>query len=273
MSNILTKIIAHKQREVAERKGLYPTKLLERSLFFDGPTISLKEYLLRPDLSGIIAEFKRRSPSKPTLNLHAQVETVSIGYMMAGASALSVLTDTEFFGGQSSDLETARKFNYCPILRKDFIVDEYQVLEARAIGADAILLIAEALDAQQVKSLATLAHSLGLEVLMEVHSAPQLEKLCPEIDLVGVNNRNLDTFAVSTETSKKLAPLIPDSVVKISESGISSPEAILDLRGHGYKGFLIGEAFMKHSQPQKGCATFIQRLKKLESQTANPVNS
>ena len=271
---ILHQIVNHKRREIGEKKELYPAKLLERSLYFEGPTVSLKEYLLRPDLSGIIAEFKRRSPSRPNLNLYAEVEEVSIGYMMAGASALSILTDQEFFGGKAEDLQTARKFNYCPILRKDFILEEYQIVEARALGADAILLIAEILEPAEVKALASFAASLDLEVLLEVHSAEQLHKICPEVTLVGVNNRNLDTFEVSIETSKELASQIPEGFVKVSESGISDPVSIHELKEFGYQGFLIGEAFMGNSQPHRACASFIQRVKKLEtSPTPKPVQS
>src|ERR1041385_4589017 len=164
--DILEKIIAHKRKEVAERKSLYPVKLLEKSIYFSSPCVSLRKYLLRSDKVGVIAEFKRRSPSKGVINRYAPVERTSIGYMQAGASALSVLTDSEFFGGKSEDLSTARKFNYCPILRKDFTIDEYQIVEAKSIGADAILLLANVLDAKKVKAFAKFAKSLGLEVLL-----------------------------------------------------------------------------------------------------------
>ena len=170
MSNILDQIVAHKREEVAKRKEIYPVKLLEQSIYFNTPTVSLSKYLRRPDKLGIIAEFKRRSPSKGDINPYASVEEVSIGYMQAGASALSVLTDTHFFGGKNEDLTEARKFNYCPILRKDFVIDEYQIIEARSIGADAILLIAACLEKAEIKSLAALAQSLGLEVLIEIHN-------------------------------------------------------------------------------------------------------
>ncbi|MCL4106380.1 UNVERIFIED_CONTAM: hypothetical protein GTU68_003541 [Idotea baltica] len=186
--------------------------------------------------------------------------------MQAGASALSVLTDQEFFGGKSEDLTEARKFNYCPILRKDFIVDEYQVLEARSIGADAILLIAEALKAEQVKQLADLATSLGMEVLLEVHSAIQLEKVCESVKVVGVNNRNLETFEVDLETSVALAQRIPNDKVKISESGIRSAADAAYLRRHGYQGFLVGEQFMKASNPRAACASFLKELEALEAE-------
>src|SRR5688572_9735975 len=168
--NILDQIIEHKRKEVAERKELYPLKFLEQSIFFGSQPVSLKKYVQREDKSGIIAEIKRKSPSKGVINPHVSVERTSIGYMQAGASALSVLTDKNFFGGSNDDLTTARKFNFCPILRKDFTIDSYQIVEAKSIGADAILLIAAALDEAQLKSLTAFAHAIGLEVLLEVHN-------------------------------------------------------------------------------------------------------
>ena len=256
------KIIAHKKIEVAERKALFPTKLLEQSIYFETPVVSLSHYLLREDKSGIIAEFKRHSPSKGDINPYAKVEEVTIGYMQAGTSALSVLTDIKFFKGKNADLTEARKFNFCPILRKEFIIDEYQIIEAKSIGADAILLIAECLDKKQLAQLAEFAQSLGLEVLTEIHSADQLDKLSPDINIVGVNNRNLKTFEVSTQTSKDLSPLIPNQFIKISESGISDPKTIIDLKTHGFQGFLIGEQFMKAANPAKACQQFIQAINK-----------
>lgn len=262
--NILNQIFTVKQKEVADKKSTVPTKLLERSLYFETKPVSLKKYLLREDLSGIIAEFKRKSPSLGVINAHAPVERTTIGYMQAGASALSVLTDTLFFGGKYEDLTTARNFNFCPILRKDFMIDEYQIVEAKSIGADVILLIAGILTPEEVSRLGAFAHSLGLEVLLEVHDREELERsICDEVDLIGVNNRNLKDFTLNVDTSRELAQLIPDKFVKVSESGISKPETILDLRNYGYRGFLMGEAFMKTSQPEKACAAFIQELKTL----------
>src|SRR5918993_1938530 len=168
--NILDQIIEHKRKEVSERKELYPIKFLEQSIFFGTQPVSLKRYIQREDKSGIIAELKRKSPSKGVINPHVSVERTSIGYMQAGASALSVLTDKNLFGGSNEDLTMARKFNFCPILRKDFTIDEYQIIEAKSIGADAILLIAAALDAPRLKTLASFAHTFGLEVLLEVHN-------------------------------------------------------------------------------------------------------
>ncbi len=262
--NILDKIIADKFREVEEKKSLLPVKVLEKSPFFSGPTVSMKKYITNPEKSGIISEFKRKSPSKGWINATASVEQVSIGYMQAGASALSILTDKEYFGGTNEDLKIARKFNYCPILRKDFVVDEYQILEAKSIGADCILLIAAALEPEKLKSFASFAKSLGLEVLMEVHDGEELERsLCDNLDLVGVNNRNLKTFKVSLETSLGLVDRIPAGFLKISESGISDPKTLIQLKNVGFDGFLIGENFMKSSRPEQAAYNFIQEFKKL----------
>lgn len=262
--NILDEIVAHKQKEVEERKSLYPVKLLEQSIYFASPTVSLRTYLRRPDKSGIIAEIKRKSPSRGTINAHVSVERTSIGYMQAGASALSVLTDKKFFGGSHEDLTTARRFNFCPILRKEFVVEEYQVIEAKSIGADAILLIAAILTPLEIKSLTTLAHSLGMEVLLEVHDeAETRNNLEAGVDLIGVNNRNLKTFDVSVETSVRLASVIPDAFVKVSESGIDQPQTIARLRAHGFEGFLMGQKFMENSRPELACREFIQKLNAL----------
>ena len=260
--NILEEIIAYKKEEVKNRKELYPVKLLEKSIHFAGPTISLKKYLLREDKCGIIAEIKRKSPSKGIINNHVSIERTSIGYMQAGASALSILTDEKYFGGSNDDLKLARKFNFCPIIRKEFIVDEYQIIESKSIGADAVLLIAAALEPEKVKHLSAQAKSLGLEVLMEVHNEEELaNNMYETVDLIGVNNRNLKTFVTDLETSATLSSKIPDTYVKISESGIHKPDDILLLRQYGYQGFLIGEHFMKQSRPEKECAEFIAKLK------------
>lgn len=267
--NILDQIIANKHKEVAERKELYPVKLLEKSLYFATPCLSLDHYLLRPDKSGIIAEIKRKSPSKGDINPYVSVERTSIGYMQAGASALSVLTDTPYFGGKNEDLVTARKYNYCPILRKDFTVDEYQIVEAKSIGADAILLIAAALPGQRVQELAAFARSLGLEVILEVHSLEELqETLCPEVNVVGVNNRNLKTFKTDIGLSFELAHHIPAGITKISESGLSQPETLLALQEAGYNGFLIGETFMTDGRPERAAAEFIKELRQLQEKRA-----
>jgi indole-3-glycerol phosphate synthase len=258
--NILDKIVAQKKLEVIEKKALYPIPLLEKSTFFSSKTVSLSHYIKREDKSGIIAEFKRRSPSKPAINLYSSVEEVSIAYMQAGASALSILTDTTFFGGRSEDLTAARKFNFCPILRKDFIIDEYQVIEARSIGADAILLIAEILTKESVKRLSDLAHSLGLEVLLEIHSEKQLNKYVEGIQLIGVNNRDLDTFKTDIQFSKQLIHRLPSETTKVSESGIHDASVVKELKALGYDGFLIGERFMSNDNPGEACMQLIQQI-------------
>ena len=259
---ILERIVAHKRREVAERRELRPVKFLETSLYTHGRPLSLRHYLQRPGSSGLIAEFKRKSPSQGWINRYAPVERTTLGYMQAGAAALSVLTDGEFFGGNNEDLTTARRFNFCPILRKDFVVDEYQIREARSIGADAVLLIAAVLAPAEILTLGRLAKSLGMEVLLEVHDGDELARsLHPDaVDLVGVNNRNLHDFSLNLDTSLGLVEAIPREFVKISESGISQAAAIGRLRGVGYQGFLLGDAFMRSARPERACAALVQEL-------------
>lgn len=267
--NILEEIAAHKRKEVEERKSLIPVRLLEKSIFFKSAPVSMKKYLLRDDLSGVIAEFKKKSPSKGFINKYADVERTTIGYMQGGASALSVLTDANYFGGKNEDLTMARKFNFCPILRKDFTVDEYQVIEAKSIGADAILLIAAILTTEQIANLSKLAHDLGMEVLLEIHDEAEIGKIVPGIDLVGVNNRNLKTMQVSLQTSLDLAQKLPSFVTKISESGIQTASQLAQLRDAGYRGFLMGEFFMRHSRPEQACMNFIKEMKQLQRSTAS----
>jgi indole-3-glycerol phosphate synthase len=260
--NILEKIIDHKRKEVKEKKGLFPVKLLEQSIFFEAKPVSLRKYLLREDKSGIIAEIKRKSPSRGLINPNVSVERISIGYMQAGASALSILTDKTFFGGSNEDLMEARKYNYCPILRKDFIVDEYQILEAKSIGADAILLIASCLSTKRIEELSKFGRKLGLEVLVEVHHQKEIsDEVLKSADIIGVNNRNLENFTVNIEHSLKMSEFIPNDIVKISESGIDEPSQIIVLKQYGFKGFLIGENFMRYHQPEKACRDFIARLR------------
>ncbi len=260
-NNILATILERKRAEVAERKQLFPTALLERSEYFKTPTVSLARYIRRADKHGIIAEFKRKSPSKGVINKYASVDQVSVGYMQSGASALSILTDTDFFGGSLNDLKSARKYNYCPILRKDFIIDEYQIVEARSHGADAILLIASALTPEQTRVLAECAHGLQMEVLLEVHSQEELNShIHPLVHLVGVNSRNLSTFETSLDIAHALVEHIPDEFTAIAESGLRTPADVLALRNAGYHGFLIGETFMRHVRPEVQCKEFIQEL-------------
>ncbi|MEQ8626884.1 indole-3-glycerol phosphate synthase TrpC [Ekhidna sp.] len=259
--DILAEIVANKRKEVASSKELYPVKLLEQSIYFEGQPVSLKKYLQRPDKSGIIAEIKRKSPSKGNINKHVSVERTSIGYMQAGASGLSVLTDKKYFGGSSEDLKVARSFNFCPILRKDFMIDEYQVIEAKSLGADVILLIAAVLDKKEIEKLGSLAQSLGMEVLLEVHNEKELtNSVTDKVDLIGVNNRDLKTFTTNVQISKDLAEKIPGGFIKVSESGLSKPETVLELKEYGFEGFLIGETFMQTGRPEKAAKEFIRQL-------------
>ncbi|WP_276484419.1 indole-3-glycerol phosphate synthase TrpC [Paraflavitalea pollutisoli] len=257
--NILDKIIAYKRTEVVERKAKTSVAELEKSAAFTRPVLSLQQSLLDDTKTGIIAEFKRKSPSKGIINDKADVVAVTSAYTRFGASGLSVLTDTESFGGSTEDVLAAR-VNQIPILRKEFIVDEYQIVEARAMGADAILLIAACLTPADVKRLATFAQSLQLEVLLELHDEEELEHICDETVLVGINNRNLKTFAVDIQRSLAMAARIPASKVKIAESGISSVANIRLFRDNGFRGFLIGENFMKEADPARAFEQFVQAL-------------
>lgn len=257
--NILDKIIAYKRTEVAARKATTSVAGLEKSPAFTRPVLSLKQSLLDDTKTGIIAEFKRQSPSKGIINGQADVVAVTSAYTRFGASGLSVLTDTEFFGGSTEDVLQAR-VNQIPILRKEFIVEEYQIVEARAMGADAILLIAACLTPADVKRLATFAQSLQLEVLLELHDEEELQHICDETVLVGINNRNLKTFEVDIQRSLAMAQRIPAGKVKIAESGISSVENIRLFRDNGFRGFLIGENFMKEADPARAFEQFVQAL-------------
>lgn len=260
--NILDKIIAHKRREVDQLKNLISISKLEQRPDFARTTFKMTEFILDKAKTGIIAEFKKKSPSKGVINANASVEETTRGYVAGGCSALSVLTDSNFFGGSNDELKKARAVNPVPIIRKDFTIDEYQVVEAKSIGADAILLIASVLDPKLSKQLTAVAHSLDLQVLLEVHDETELKAHVEcGADLIGVNNRNLKTFDVSLEASKRLAPLIPEGVVKVSESGITSPDTILELRQFGYRGFLIGENFMRQLNPGEAAISFMTELK------------
>ena len=257
---ILDKIIENKRRELNLLIQATPVRDLENSILFKRQIISLSEFLLDKSKTGIIAEFKRKSPSKGIINSLSAIEEVTAGYFREGASGVSVLTDTQFFGGSNVDLLRARNKSIFPILRKDFIIDEYQVIESKSIGADAILLIAAALGNQEILNLSRLARSLGLEVLLEIHEPDELEKVNQYINIIGVNNRNLKTFEVNTDISEKLEEKIPDGYIKISESGISSPQVINKLRACGYNGFLIGEKFMGTPDPVKAFSEFVKDL-------------
>ncbi|HZY35788.1 MAG TPA: indole-3-glycerol phosphate synthase TrpC [Mucilaginibacter sp.] len=260
--NILDKIVAHKKKEVQRAKSDASYIELEESDFFHRECYSFRDFLLDPARTGIIAEFKRKSPSKGIINDKVSVEKVTTGYAAAGASALSVLTDYDFFMGDKADLQAAREANSIPVLRKDFMIDEYQVIEAKSLGADIILLIAAILTPDEIQKLASLAKSLGLNVLLEVHNLAELERsVNPNLDAIGVNNRNLADFTVSVETSYALAPHIPSEFLKISESAISNPETIKQLKQAGFNGFLIGENFMKQEDPGQAMMEFVKGLK------------
>ena len=259
---ILDEINNHKRTEIAEAKSKVSLEELKASPYFLRKINSLKAALMAEGASGVIAEFKTQSPSKGVINDDAEASEVTAAYVAAGASGLSVLTDDRFFGGSFEDLAKARWANpKTPILRKDFMLDPYQIYEAKAHGADVILLIAESLSKSLLLELTQTAKEIGLEVLVEVHSAEELEKLNDQVDLVGVNNRNLKTFEVDINTSVRLSEQISAQFVKISESGISDPESIAQLRAAGFKGFLIGETFMKTDDPGKACKEFIEKLK------------
>ncbi len=259
--DILEKIAADKRVEVENQKQIVPLQALELLPHFNRKCVSLSENL-RNSPTGIIAEFKRRSPSHPEINLDADTASITSGYESAGASGISVLTDELYFGGTLDDLFVARENVGIPILRKDFMIDEYQIYEAKAIGADVILLIAALLSRKQIETFSKKAKELGMEVLLEVHNEEELEKsLMPSLDLIGINNRNLKTFEVNLETSKNLADKIPSEFVKISESGISDTASIVELQKCGFQGFLIGANFMSTNDPGKSASEFIEELK------------
>ncbi len=260
--DILERIVLDKRKEVDFRKSLIPLSQLERSVLFERQTISLTKKL-RESNTGIIAEHKRRSPSKAVINQGFNVFDVAQGYEDAGVSGMSVLTDAKYFGGSLEDLLTARASCNLPLLRKEFIIDSYQIIEAKAYGADVILLIAAILNKAEIKEFSELAKQLGLDVLLEVHNEDELHKsIMPSLDMLGVNNRNLKTFEVSLEISKTLSELIPNEFVKVSESGISNIDAIKELKPYGYQGFLIGENFMKTDNAGESAKQFIDELKK-----------
>jgi len=259
--NILDKIVITKKAEVELAKKMVSVKALQSGAYFDRQPYSLKEFMLASERTGIIAEFKRRSPSKGVINDHSTVVEVTQGYAAAGASAISVLTDTDYFGGHPKDLMEARAANTVPLLRKDFMIDEYQIFEAKAWGADIILLIAAILTPAQIDSFSQLAKSLGLNVLLEVHNLEELERsIYPNLDAIGVNNRNLADFSVDIQTSFDLVNKIPNEFLKISESAISDPKIINQLKSAGFNGFLIGENFMKTPDPGAAMRQFTEEM-------------
>jgi indole-3-glycerol phosphate synthase len=258
---ILDGIIENKKKELAILEKLTPVKELEKSGFFKRQAYSLSTALTEKTQTGIIAEFKRKSPSKGIINSFSATSDVVSGYFREGASGVSILTDTQFFGGSVSDLMNVRNKSEFPLLRKDFIIDEYQVVESKSVGADIILLIAAALPGSEILKLSALARSLGMEVLLEVHEPDELDKINQYVNIIGVNNRNLKSFDVDIEISVKMAGLIPPGFLKISESGISSASVINNLKSHGYNGFLIGEKFMSSTDPVRAFSDFAAELK------------
>lgn len=259
---ILDAIVKNKRQEVALKKSVITLSYLEHSPLFERPTFSLVEHL-KKNTTGIIAEYKRRSPSKAVINQNHNLFDVAKGYESAGVSGMSVLTDAKYFGGSLDDLLLARASCQLPLLRKEFIIDTYQIIEAKAYGADAILLIAAILTPTEIKAFSHVAKSLQLEVLLEVHNETELHNsMMPSLDMIGVNNRNLKTFEVTLETSKYLSTIIPNNFLKVSESGISSVEAVKELKTYGYQGFLIGEHFMKTDHPGESARDFTQMLTK-----------
>jgi indole-3-glycerol phosphate synthase len=257
---ILDQINEHKKIEVAAAKAAITVAELMEYPAYNKPVPSLKEFLLSPKRTGIIAEHKRQSPSKGIINGNVKLEQVVMGYEIGGASAVSVLTDEKYFGGTLADLKAATDLLNIPVLRKDFIIDEYQIHEAKAYGAAIVLLIAASLSVEEVDRFARLAHELGMEVLFEIHNEEELTKISSHVDVVGVNNRDLKTFNVDIQQSVKLAKLIPEQFIKISESGISDPETVKMLKTHGYKGFLMGENFMKETDPGEAFKKFVKQL-------------
>jgi indole-3-glycerol phosphate synthase len=266
---ILDQIVAAKKTEVEERKTFCPTSVLENSVFFREKTRSLKNHLLKEGSFGIISEFKRKSPSSGVINETANVGDVGIEYSNAGASAISVLTDNEFFGGSSDDLTEVRKKVTCPILRKDFIIDEYQILEAKAMGADAVLLIAEIHTAEKLARLYRFAASFGLEVLVEVHDEKNISKIPAEAQILGINSRNLASFSVDLEHLSKLILRLPENSVKVAESGIRSAADYVNLKNAGFNAFLIGELFMRAPEPGNACREFIESVKEIRNSPKN----
>jgi indole-3-glycerol phosphate synthase len=254
--NILDKIVAKKKEEVEAAKNKVSVKELKYYRHFSAPVASMKENLINKNDFPVIAEFKRQSPSRGQIHANAKVEEIIPGYTKAGVAGISVLTDTHFFGGCNDDLSKARDLTDTPIIRKEFIIDPYQIYEAKAIGASAILLIAAILEKKQARELAALANYLGLEVLMELHDEREAETLNSYVDMVGINNRNLKTFEVDLQHAAKMISMLPGHILPIAESGIHSSEDFRFLKNAGFKGFLMGEYFMKHPNPAQVCAEF-----------------
>lgn len=253
---ILDQIIEHKAFEIEASKPLIPIEALSDMPYYERKCHDFAQSVMTK--TGIVAEFKRKSPSKGLINGEVSVSDVVIAYQTAGVSAVSILTDTKYFGGTFNDLLLARAVLDIPILRKDFIIDAYQLHEAKAIGADVILLIAAGLELNQCKELASEAKSIGLNVFLELHAKEELKYLSKDIDVVGINNRNLKTFEVNIENSIRLSQELPADLPKIAESGISTVSTLQHMKSNGFEGFLIGESFMRNSNPGSACQAFIK---------------
>jgi indole-3-glycerol phosphate synthase len=258
--DILDKIIAYKRIEVEKKKKLFPISLLEESVFYAKETTSFLNALAGNEPS-IIGEYKRKSPSKGIININSDVEQVAREYQEAGISAMSILTDKKFFGGENTDLQKVAGSAEIPLLRKDFIVDEYQVVESKSIGADAILLIASVLSKKEVDILSNLAVNLGMDILFEIHDKKDLDKMNPLIKIIGINNRDLKTFEVDLNNSIDLFQSLPADYLKVAESGFQTHNDVLQLFKIGFNAFLIGEKFMRSENPGKTAAGFIKDLK------------
>ena len=262
MADILEEIVANKRKEVEVFKQELPFALLEERVnnIRGGLSISMSANLRNSD-SGIIAEFKRKSPSKGWFSKEASIKVIGKSYEENGATAMSVLTDTKYFGGSHQDLTEARMADIkLPILYKNFIIDEYQLYQARLYQANTVLLIAACLSKDECRQLIAKAHALGLEVLLEMHTEAETEYAELEPDMCGINNRNLGTFVTDVNNSIRLAGLLPDNIVKVSESGLSNPETVKMLRGLGFRGFLMGEHFMTQPDPGAALSQFIAKL-------------
>ena len=263
MKDILEEIVAHKRMEVEQFKRSIPPTMLYDAVekMVDQPVVSMRKSLMESE-SGIIAEFKRKSPSKGWIKEQGRAEEIPLSYQQNGASALSILTDEKYFGGRDTFIKTARESGVTlPVLYKNFVVDEYQLFQARLCGASAVLLIAADLKLDECRSLLRIAHELNLEVLLEMHAESELDYAALEPDMCGINNRNLGTFITDIQSSYRLAELLPKDACKVSESGISDPQTVRELRNVGFRGFLIGETFMKAENPGDALRLFIEKMK------------
>ena len=267
MNTILDTIVKHKKEEISLAKSSVSIEVLQKKALYSRACFSFSEALKNPASSGIISEFKRKSPSKGWIHQDAIVGEVVAAYQDAKVAAISCLTDAHFFGGSIQDFEEARSVFEGPMLRKDFIIDPYQIHESKAMGADVILLIAAILTKEEIVEFTGLAHELGMQVLLELHHNSELDKYTEEVDVVGINNRDLRDFSVSLLTSIDMKRRLPEDCLIISESGLEHPGIVCDLYRYGFRGFLMGEHFMKHDQPGETAKEFIEDLQKRKALT------